>query len=84
MSTDPRLTNVALLTLAAYRIQQRRQHQVPDWRHTEGLASLLDAARHLPQRAPWSLPDLGCTPMGRLVAEARRVTEARRAAQGEP
>jgi hypothetical protein len=73
MSADPRLQNVQLLTLAAFRIQQRRQHQVPDWRYTEGISSLLAAAKALPQRGPWELPDLEASgSMGRLLAEARQ------------
>ena len=72
MAIDPRLQNVALLTLAAYRLRQRRQHQVPDWRGSVGLASLLEAARHLPPRDPWEMPDLeNSGAMGRLLAEAR-------------
>jgi hypothetical protein len=78
MTTDARLTNVALLTLAAYRIQQRRQHQVPDWRSTEGLSALLAAARALPPREPWDLPDLEPrTGLGRLLAEARQWEQER-------
>ena len=73
MSTDPRLQHVALLTLAAYRLQQRRQHEVPDWRTSEGLASLLEAARHRPEPRGVELPPLEeCTGLARLLAEARR------------
>lgn len=73
MPIDPRLENVSFLTLAAYRLQQRRQHQVPDWRHTAGLASLLEEARHLPQRSPWDLSALDeRSGLGRLLAEARQ------------
>jgi hypothetical protein len=72
MITDPRLTNVALLSLAAFRVQQRRQHQTPRWQDTEGLCALLEASRRLPQRGPWELPNLeACTGMERLLAEAR-------------
>jgi hypothetical protein len=72
MPSDPRLENVQLLTLAAFRLQQRRQHQVPDWRSSVGLASLLDAARSLPARAPFALASLEeCTGLERLLAEAR-------------
>ena len=72
MTIDPRLTNVPLLTLAAFRIQQRRQHQAPDWRTTQGLASLLEAARSLPKREPFVLPaPEACTGLERLLAEAR-------------
>jgi hypothetical protein len=55
MPVDPRLRDVQLLTLAAYRIQQRRHRHVPDWRTTEGLSALLEAARHLPRREPFAL-----------------------------
>ena len=74
MATDPRLQDVAFLALAAYRLRERRQREVPDWRFTEGLASLLDIARRLPRRDdPWSLPDLeGGGSMGQLLAEARQ------------
>jgi hypothetical protein len=72
MPIDPRLENTALLTLAAYRLQQRRQHQPPRWQDTEGLCALLEASRRLPQREPFTLPDLdACTGMERLLAEAR-------------
>jgi hypothetical protein len=72
MPSDPRLQNTALLTLAAYRLQQRQQHLLPDWRYTEGLASLLDVARRLPTREPCDLPAVEeCTGMARLLAEAR-------------
>ena len=78
MRNDPRLASVELLTLAAYRIQQRRQRAVPDWRYTEGLSALLDAARHLPKREPFALPDLEeCSGMARLLAEARQWQQAR-------
>ena len=73
MTIDPRLTNVPLLMLAAFRVQQRRQRQVPDWRCTEGISSLLAAARSLPPGGPWDLPDLESTEgLGRLLAEARQ------------
>jgi hypothetical protein len=72
MSTDPRLTNTALLTLAAYRLQQRRQHAVPDWRYTEGISSLLEAARRLPRREPWDLPSVeDGGGLAKLLKEAR-------------
>jgi hypothetical protein len=73
MTSDPRLQSVPLLALAAYRVQQRRQRQVPDWRYTEGISALLEAAKALPQRGPWELPDLEeCSGMARLLAEARQ------------
>jgi hypothetical protein len=76
MSTDPRLTNVTLLTLAAFRVRERCQSgRGAAWEHTAGLSALLDAARQqaLPQRAPWSLPDLDpCDGLARLLAEARQ------------
>jgi hypothetical protein len=63
---------VQLLTLAAYRLQQRQQHHLPDWRHAEGLCALLEAAKRLPQRGPWELPAVEeCSGMARLLAEAR-------------
>jgi hypothetical protein len=72
MPVDPRLRDVQLLTLAAFRLQQRRQHQGRDWRHTIGIAALLDAARSLPPRGPWELPAVEeCTGLARLLAEAR-------------
>jgi hypothetical protein len=71
MATDPRLGNASLLALAAFRLQQRRQHQVPDWRYTEGISSLLAAARSLPRRDPWDLSGVDTTTgMGKLLAEA--------------
>jgi hypothetical protein len=73
MPVDPRLNSPALLTLAAYRLQQRRQHHVPDWRDSVGISSLLAAARHLPQRAPWDVSGVDTTTgMGTLLAEARQ------------
>jgi hypothetical protein len=73
MTTDPRLRDTSLLTLAAFRIRHRRQHQVPDWRSSEGLSSLLDAARSLPRRDdPWDLSGVDTTSgLGKLLAEAR-------------
>jgi hypothetical protein len=74
MPTDPRLDNIALLTLAAYRLQQRRQVVPrPDWRYSEGLSSLLEAAQALPERDPWDLPSApNGGSMGRLLEEARQ------------
>jgi hypothetical protein len=70
-SIDHRLADPILLALAAKRCQARQQ--LPDWRQTEGLSALLDAAKHLPKREPFALPDLEeCTGMARLLAEARR------------
>jgi hypothetical protein len=72
MTPDPRLQDTKLLALAAFRLQQRRQHQVTDWRYTEGISALLDAARSLPKREPFSLPAAEeCDGMARLLAEAR-------------
>ena len=42
------------------------------WHHAEGLAALLEAARRLPQREPFALPELEETGMGKLLKEARR------------
>jgi hypothetical protein len=79
MATDPRLGNALLLALAAFRLQQRRQRQVPDWRYTTGLSSLLQATKTLPERSPWSLPDLDTTRgLGKLLAEARQWEEDHR------
>jgi hypothetical protein len=73
MPSDPRLQNVQLLTLAAYRLQQRQQRAVPDWRTSVGMSSLLEAARHLPRREPWDLPTVDETSgLGKLLAEARQ------------
>jgi hypothetical protein len=70
MPSDPRLADMTLLVLAARRCQAR--HQVPDWRTTEGLAALLQAARSLPTRAPFALPSLEeCYGLEKLLAEAR-------------
>ena len=63
MPTDPRLQNIALLTLAAYRLQQRLQHQVPYWRHSEGLASLWRRREPCRSVAPGI-----CPPSRRVVA----------------
>ena len=73
MTTDPRLQDVSLLTLAAMRAAQRRRTQ--DWQHTEGLHALLESARQqaLPRRSPWDLPDLDpCDGLARLLEEARQ------------
>jgi hypothetical protein len=73
MPVDPRLRDVQLLVLAAYRLQQRRQHQAPRWQDTEGLCALLEASRRLPHREPFALPDLDeCTGMAKLLKEARQ------------
>jgi len=43
------------------------------WHHAEGLAALLEAARRLPQRDPFALPEVESrTGMGTLLKEARR------------
>jgi hypothetical protein len=81
MPIDSRLTDVSLLTLAAFRVQRRRQRAVPDWRQSVGLSSLLAAARSLPQRGPWELPALEAGgSMGQLLKEARQWQEDRRGA----
>jgi hypothetical protein len=74
MPSDPRLQDIQLLTLAAYRLQQRQQRAVPDWRYSVGMSALLEAARHLPRRGPWELPDVESddTGLGRLLREARQ------------
>jgi hypothetical protein len=74
MSVDPRLADMTLLVLAARRRLALRQ--VPDWRTSVGLSSLLAAAKALPQRSPWALPALEeCSGMTRLLAEARQWQE---------
>jgi hypothetical protein len=70
MSVDPRLADMTILVLAAKRCQAARQ--APDWRTSEGLSSLLAAARSLPRRDPWDLSGVDTTTgMGKLLAEAR-------------
>ena len=69
--SDPRLADLALLSLAAMRA--RRRQQVPDWPSTHGLAALLEAARALPEREPWSLPSVkDGSGLARLLEEARQ------------
>lgn len=71
MAVDPRLVDPVILALAAKRRQARQQ--TPDWRTCEGLSSLLDAARHLPRREPFSLDGVDTSSgMGKLLAEARQ------------
>ena len=71
MNTDGRLADRTLLVLAAKRRLATRQ--APDWRCTEGISSLLAAAKALPQRDPWSLPTVeGCDGLTRLLQEARQ------------
>ena len=50
------------------------------WERTEGLCALLAAARRLPKRDPWDLPELedDATGLGRLLREARQWAEERR------
>jgi hypothetical protein len=70
-SVDPRLADLTVLVLAAKRRLAARH--VPDWQQTEGLSALLAAARALPQRDPWALPDLEeSSGLARLVKEARQ------------
>ena len=79
MTLDPRLAQVPLLVLAAMRARQRRQ--IDDWRHTEGLAALLQTANALRPRDPWALPALEeCRGLARLLAEARQWPEGRHGA----
>ena len=45
------------------------------WQQTQGLHALLQAAKALPPREPWDLPDLDPEPqtgLGKLLVEARR------------
>jgi hypothetical protein len=71
------------------RLDRLERAEGGDWRHGHGLSSLLRAFQAEEggdvdeDEEPLDL-DLESTPMGRLLAEARRWTEARRAAQGEP
>jgi hypothetical protein len=61
---------MTVLALAAKRCQAKQQ--APDWRCTEGLAALLQAARSLPTRAPFALPSVEeCSGLEKLLAEAR-------------
>ena len=81
MTCDPRLTDVSLLTLAAMRARHRRGSSSMDWRHTEGLCALLEAARQqaLPQQGPWELPNLEeHSGLARLLEEARQRQEGGR------
>jgi hypothetical protein len=75
--TDPRLTDISLLCLAAKRAQARREaRDASDWERTTGLASLLEASRHLPTVEPWDLPELDHRGgLGRLLARGARVAE---------
>jgi hypothetical protein len=56
------LTRIALLEAA---------EPTRAWEHTRGLASLLAYAKTLPQRAPWDLPEVSDTGLGKLLKEAR-------------
>jgi hypothetical protein len=70
MPSDPRLADMTLLVLAARRCQARTQ--LPDWRSTEGISSLLAAAKALPQRGPWEMPSVDDTSgLAGLLKEAR-------------
>jgi hypothetical protein len=73
---DPRLGNRTLLALAAQRALIRRGQPpyVVEWPESEGMSTLLDAAKHLPTRDPWALPDLEDTRqegLAGLLAQAR-------------
>jgi hypothetical protein len=70
---DPRLTDISLLCLAAKRARARYQLSAASaWQQGDGLASLLEASRHLPKVEPEDLPDLERRgPLGALLAEAR-------------
>ena len=70
-SVDPRLADMTVLVLAAKRCQAARH--APDWQSTVGLSALLEAARALPQRAPWDLPSaLDGGGLAGLLEEARQ------------
>lgn len=81
MITDPLLQNEAFLRLAAYRRQQRRQRQGPDWRYIDGLSARLMEAQDqgLPQRDPWDLPGVyeDAPGFGGLLWECRQAQEDR-------
>ena len=67
--SDPRFSRYTVLLLAAKRVWRRHRTA---WERTEGLAALLEAARSLPKRDPWDLPDLDTTSgLGKMLAEAR-------------
>lgn len=67
-SIDPRLADMTVLVLAAKRCQAARQ--APDWRQTEGLASLLAIARRQGRQAlPEDLED--DSGLAGLLREAR-------------
>lgn len=77
MITDPLLQSEEFLRLAAYRRQQRRQRQRPDWRYIDGLSARLMEAKTLPQHDPWDLPGVyeGAPGFGGLLWEARQAQE---------
>ena len=81
MATDPRLQDVQLLAVAAYRVHQRREaarKQPPDWRFSVGISTLLEAARALPRRDPWTMPTVeDGGGLARLLQEARQWQEER-------
>jgi hypothetical protein len=69
---DPRLADPMVLLLAGRRLLHR-QAQPPrlSWQEVEGLASLLEYARHLPARDPQDL-EAGNGPFAQLLREARQ------------
>jgi hypothetical protein len=75
---DPRLSDVVFLAVAARRAQAKRQAYgglPPGWEHGHGLSSLLKAAEAWEREDPEPLDLEACGPMGRLLREARRLTQ---------
>jgi hypothetical protein len=64
-----------LFSNVARKLEPAAEEPDQAWQHTEGLCALLTAAKALPTRDPWDLPDLDAeaqTGFGKLLAEARR------------
>ena len=73
MRLDPRLADLALLRLAAYRLRHGPP-RLPPWQETEGLCALLEAAKRLPPCDPEALA-AGTGPFAQLLREARLWTQ---------
>jgi hypothetical protein len=80
MRLDPRLANLALLRLAAFRLQHGPPPP-PDWEQLEGLSAILDYAKRLPPRDPWDTDGVAETGMGKLLREAKAWVQAEREGQ---